>query len=72
MGKFHYKDGWYFERLVDGSVRIIKNIGSLPSATSVTIDPASWASIVAHVSLDGDTADTFAKAVVFHQGGAKE
>ena len=52
---FHYRDGWYFERLEDGSVHIYYRgePDVFPMAT-VTIDPASWASIVAHVSAKGD------------------
>jgi hypothetical protein len=46
MGKFHYRDDWYFERLEDDSVRI----GWAMGAIYLDIDPDSWAAIVASVS----------------------
>mgnify|MGYP001594046701 FL=1 len=52
MTAFHYRDGWYFERLDDGSVLIKRtygHYGSTPVA-EVRIDPASWASIIAHLA----------------------
>lgn len=57
---FHYRDGWYFERLEDGSVRITHPDG--PGVNSepeeFDIDPDSWASIVAAVTPVGDNAET--------------
>ena len=72
MGKFHYKDGWYFERLEDGAVKISYPGGWIDDKTQdeeyLIIDPASWASIVASVSKLGDVTETFQKAIAFHQG----
>ncbi len=60
---FHWKHGWYFERLpMDGSVRIFhKDLDII-----IDIDPDSWASIVASVSNRGDTAKAFEEARDFH------
>jgi fructoselysine-6-P-deglycase FrlB-like protein len=64
MGKFHAHSGWYFERLEDGSVRL-----SAMGATelmSATFNADTWASAVASVSADGETAETFRAALEFH------
>ena len=68
MSKFHYRDGLYFERLEDGSVRITRNLGHI----CWDIDRDSWASIIAHVSAGGETADTFQEAMLFHAGQEKQ
>lgn len=83
---FHYKDGWYFERLnerkhqkPDGTVRIYHMEGTTQGGqyiesrqqiadVDIEIDPDSWASIAASVSLQGENADTFQRALKFHQG----
>jgi len=76
-GRFHYKDGWYFSRLEDGSVLIEKEseqktwkAGRMsPLITArIVIDPDGWASIVASVSAFGDTAETFKHASELHSG----
>ena len=71
---FHFKDRWFFERLdTEGTVRIYHETGGLqrddPIGRDVQfdIDPASWASIVASVSLSGDNAVTFPLAEKLHQ-----
>lgn len=70
---FHWKDGWYFERLKDGSVRIYhedlaaKGEGEFAEYdTCIDIDPDSWASITASVSTRGETGETFREAQEFH------
>ena len=69
---FHFKDGWYFKRLEDGSVLIYHEepISRAECAAlidaQIEIDPGSWASIIASVSARGDTAETFREAVKFH------
>lgn len=71
---FHWKDGWYFERLdAKGTVRIYHEELVKPSQEEhpeydvvIDIDPASWASIVASVTPQGDNADTFHRAENFH------
>jgi len=75
-GEFHSHDGWHWQRLTDGSVRVrIERVvpGSPPGDVMVhTLDAASWASVVAHVSAHGDTSDAWAQAVAqaagFHAG----
>lgn len=49
MNAFHYRDGWRFEREEDGSVRITLQKGA-HVITTLVIDPAAWASIVAHLA----------------------
>lgn len=51
---FHWKDGWYFQRLEDGSVRVTLCEDVLPASPEeiMTIDANSWASIIASVSGD--------------------
>ena len=58
--EFHWREGWYFKRLEDGSVRVrVKRL-------LVTIPPNEWGSIVASVSPRGDTATTYAAAMRLH------
>lgn len=65
--KFHYKDGWYFERLEDGSVKITHPAtGYRNVREGIEIDPASWASIVASVTPVGDNAETYSMATKLH------
>lgn len=72
MSKFHYTDGWYFERLEEGTVRIYHNnkgaFGATEEDQVLDIDPASWASIVASVSKLGETSETYQRAIAYHQG----
>lgn len=69
MSRFHWQDGWYFERLEDGSVRIEKIYGTGEGTHSIqaeaTIDPASWASVICEVS--GKPSD-YQAAERFHAG----
>lgn len=68
---FHAREGWYFRREEDGSVRIMAPDSLGPGARQVvTLDANTWASAVASVSAEGETADTFGRARDFHQGGA--
>ena len=73
MGKFHYKDGWYFERLEKGgSVKITYPGGWIDDKKrdeeELVIDHSSWASIVASVTPTGDNAETFSAAEKLHRG----
>lgn len=69
---FHWKDGWYFERLdTEGNVRIYheeKGQTEEPKECDVVldIDPDSWASIIASVSARGETGSTFHEAQKYH------
>ena len=58
---FHAKDGWYFERMEDGSVRISAAVQR--STETLVVDAATWASIVAAVSATGGTSETFYAAL---------
>ena len=63
MDGFHFKDGWCFKREADGSVLLRKfadaRLDTSPVIAEATIDPASWASIVASVSALGETGTTW-------------
>ena len=59
---FHSKDGLYFERHMDGSVRVFKE------GMSVTLEPAAWASVIASMSYKSETDVTFRQAYQFHVG----
>jgi hypothetical protein len=66
---FHARDGWYFRREDDGSVHISAPDSLGPGASQVvTLDANTWASVVASVSRNGETADSFAAATRFHSG----
>lgn len=69
-GAFHWKDGWFFKRVKDGSVRIMR-----PESrdgreeyllTDVTVKPNEWASIVCSVSAEGETGPRWEQAQDFH------
>lgn len=62
---FHAKDGWYFERRPDGTVMISAAVQRCTE--TLEIGPAEWASIVAAVSRDGGTSQTFAAAQAIHE-----
>ena len=61
---FHAKDGWYFTRREDGSVRII----SPDPKVTIVLDPDTWCSVMASVALKGDTAEAFQDARDLHVG----
>ncbi len=70
---FHFKDGWFFSRLPNGSVRIEKRISAKmesPIEESVEIDPDSWVSIVASVSIKGETPSARLLARDLHEYGS--
>ncbi len=70
MSEFTVRGELGFERLEDGNVKVTypEDVGVNSERVEVIIDAGSWASIVASVSKLGDNADTFQKAVAFHQG----
>jgi len=58
---FHARDGWYFERQDDGSVKIS---AAVDRCTEQLILPAAeWASVVAAVSAEGETAQSYQQAL---------
>jgi hypothetical protein len=66
---FHAHDGWYFRRNGDGSVTVSVTQtaqADAPVEREVTVSPETWASIVASVSLHGESALTFAAAAGLH------
>ena len=79
---FHWKDGWFFERTATvtepsetadlGVVHILKRTNShrdSPILVEAFIPAAEWASIIASVSVQGETSHTWPLAVAFHMGG---
>ncbi len=72
---FHCREGWYFKRQDDGSVRIFhvdghaEGLGFPPETDAdFLIDADSWASVVASVSKGGETGDRWQAILVFHMG----
>lgn len=68
---FHWKDGWFFERMSNGAVMITKRKdGGMesPIVTREIIPPEEWASVVASVSLGGENDRRWFKALDFHNG----
>jgi hypothetical protein len=61
---FHARDGWYFQRQDDGSVKISASVQRCTE--ELTIDPDTWASIVASVSAKGETSVRYQQARQFH------
>jgi hypothetical protein len=61
---FHATDGWYFERLPEGRVRVSAAVQRCTEV--VEFDAATWASIVASVSHRGEDAQTYAAAHDLH------
>jgi hypothetical protein len=80
MKGFHSRDGFYFERLEDGTVRVslclhgLANTGRADQAPvavvvrSVDLPENEWASVVASVSSLGDTGENWQRARDFHFG----
>ncbi len=69
---FHYKDGLFFGRNEDGSVKIRKMrdaTGSAALVAEMDIDPDGWASIVASVSAEVDLAVAQGAMREFHMEG---
>ncbi len=65
---YHFKDNVYFDRLEDGSVRIIQRHPTLTTPMiDINVDPDSWASIVASVSKGGETGDRVQAARELHE-----
>ncbi len=62
---FHARDGLYFERLPDGSVKIM--VRPVTGASFETIlPPDAWASVLASTSARGETLDTWNEARQYH------
>lgn len=61
---FHAKDGWYFERLDGGGVKISAAVNR--STETITLPAAEWASVLAAVSAQGETSETYQAALRMH------
>lgn len=66
-GGFHWRDGWYFERIKDGGVMVYRRREPEAPAEPVLAMPANeWASIVASLTARGETTETYYAALAFH------
>jgi len=65
---FHWRDGWYFRRNPDGSVRVMLREGPQSEwlRVDVTVPANEWASIVCSVSVGGETGERWEQAKRFH------
>lgn len=74
---FHWRDGWYFSRVEKGYVLIIKRPSKFDDSSSSSpshspifvmakIPPDEWASIVASVSRQPETGESWQAAREFH------
>lgn len=69
MSWFHAKEGWMFTREKSGSSVTIKKLTNDQARKEeqyVSFDADTWASIVASVSAQGETGETFRAARAFH------
>lgn len=68
LSGFHAGHGLYFERLHDGRVQVKREtpVGSSCYTPLLTVDAATWASVVAAVSLQGDSGERHLEALHFH------
>jgi hypothetical protein len=73
---FHAKDGWYFERDSGTNGVIITKRGAAafgsPVVEQIQVEADTWASIVASVSREGETARTWQEALKFHDHGTHQ
>lgn len=70
---FHSKDGLFFFRQPDGSVRIVKTDGKLPTEGGAilfeaTLDDGSWGSAVLSMSAFGEQPGHWKKWMDHHHG----
>jgi hypothetical protein len=78
---YHWRNGWYWSRLPDGSVEVRNhgdfekhdsNCGSGDGRVTLVIPPAEWASIVSSVSKGGESNGGYRAAVDFHGEEVKQ
>lgn len=65
---FHTRNGLFFERLLNGMVRVVKtNDGKEPGTTNVlfddTMDKNTFASVIASMSISGETPVSYGRAL---------
>jgi len=69
---FHAQDGWFFERNDNGSVTMSLKVyygdDLCDTRSETTFEPSLWASVVASVSKEGETKDTWEKALAAQVG----
>lgn len=64
---FHAREGWFFRREPDGSVRLQAPDSAGPGAhQTVVLDANTWASAVASVCLAGENGTTYRRALAYH------
>ena len=64
---FHAKDGWYFERLDNGSVHLFKKAADgYHNTADLVMDANIWASVISSVSINGEANGGFYQALDFH------
>jgi hypothetical protein len=71
---FHVTNGLFFERLTDGSVRLIKRVShqeNAPVLFEYTLNPNQWASVIASMSYWGEENEGFYRALKFHNGNGE-
>lgn len=76
---YHLRDGFYFERLTDGSVKIMvaeadprdATVFNGPWSREITVPANEWASVVAAVSLHGEHGASYQAALDFHEARTK-
>lgn len=69
---YHWRDGVMWQRMEGGQVvvaRIPDAMVANKAEWEFVIPAAEWASIVASVSVRGETGDTWREALAFHTGG---
>ncbi len=66
---FHAKNGWYFERTVNGGVHIVKKKDAhinAPIIAQIYLEHGEWSSVIASVSCRGETIESFLEAEKYH------
>jgi hypothetical protein len=66
---FHAKNGWYFERTVNGGVHIVKKKDAhvnAPVMAQIYLEHNEWSSVIASVSHRGETGESFRDAEKYH------
>jgi hypothetical protein len=81
FGEHHWSRGWFFRRLADGAVRMQHRVPCNDNPpcddgehilASFNIPAAEWASIVAYVSLGGETDGRHQVAEAFHASTGRQ
>jgi hypothetical protein len=61
IAMFHVGLGWYFERLADGSVRVLT-----PNRDELIMDSQRWAYVISNMSINGEHFGGIHRALEFH------